>query len=66
MGNTYIQNLKDGPFCGGKAILVTKTGFQREIVSACVECEQCNASTALYAIEKTAIKAWNMRGEQCT
>lgn len=54
-----MKKLKKCPFCGGKAILKVNHGFNREVISAFVYCEECGASMSSSALVRTAIEAWN-------
>lgn len=55
------EQLKLCPFCGGEAILKISQGFNKEVISAFVYCEECGVATRSYQLEKTAIGAWNRR-----
>lgn len=55
------EKLKPCPFCGGEAILKTNHGFNKEVISSFTYCEECGVATRSYALEKTAIEAWNRR-----
>lgn len=55
------EELKQCPFCGGKAKMLEVKGFRKEIVSASVVCEKCGVSTNNYKTKKVAVKSWNQR-----
>lgn len=55
------EQLKLCPFCAGEAILKISQGFNKEVISAFVYCEECGVATRSYQLEKTAIGAWNRR-----
>lgn len=56
-----MAEIKKCPFCGGKAELKEIKGFDRQVVSAYVFCQDCEASTKNYATANVAIEAWNRR-----
>lgn len=55
------EKLKRCPFCGEEAELKEIKGFDRQVVSAYVFCQNCEASTRNYATPNVAIEAWNRR-----
>lgn len=46
------------PFCGGKAFLRDDTVMYG---NASVECDECDAETAIFIEKDAAIAAWNRR-----
>ena len=56
-----MAGIKKCPFCGGKAELKEIKGFDRQVVSAYVFCQDCEASTKNYATANVAIEVWNRR-----
>ena len=65
-----MPELKECPFCGGKAELKTGTAYN-SYPTARIVCGRCKAMTATYTDGKCdgsalfeAIGAWNMRSEK--
>lgn len=56
-----MAGIKKCPFCGEEAELKEIKGFDRQVVSAHVFCQNCEASTRNYATADVAIEAWNRR-----
>lgn len=55
-------DIKDCPFCGGKASIF-KDKYEGEIIYT-VSCEECGISTAAYEHEQSALNDWNRRVAQ--
>lgn len=52
-------DIKDCPFCGGKASIFTEKYDGETVYMVC--CEECGICTAAYEYEQPAINDWNRR-----
>lgn len=55
--------LKPCPFCGGKALLVTKRAEDSTFYGVMCYATGCCVISATYPTEEMAIEAWNRRTE---
>lgn len=70
MQKQEYQKLRECPFCGGEARLLTKQIatsdnpiFREWKYEYIVKCNKCRANVGHYAQTETAKKAWNRRTE---
>lgn len=56
-----IIDVKNCPFCGGRARVVTKYLMVDKRYISVVKCTKCKANSGSYATEYQAIRYWNKR-----
>lgn len=63
MSDTYYNDLKPCPMCGGMAMMFANTfpGSNAVISSYEVFCTRCGLNTKKFGEEKTAVEAWDRR-----